>query len=344
MQPRSFPIDKSGAKPGTTPWTERPPRSTRRGQFWIPSERKTVNGKTYQHGPMFVTWEAPEMATRTFPVVLIHGGAMQATEWMDTPDGRPGWAQRLVEQGYVVFAVDRPTQGRSPFSPEIVGDMGPAFAYEEGEEVFFPAKAAKEHTQFPFNPSDNESLDCFIAAFGPLPSDLELWQTMDADRVAKLLDRIGPAIIFTHSASGSDGWLIADRRPHLVAAIVAIEPMGPPFGFTQNIGTLSWGLTAAPITYQPPQSSPETASAAAPGALQIPALAGVPVAVVSGETSAQSKYAPKMVEFLVHAGAAAELLHLPDFGVTGNGHGLIYEKNSDEALQPVLRWLEQHAS
>ena len=41
-------------------------------------------------------------------------------------------------------------------------------------------------------------------------------------------------------------------------------------------------------------------------------------------------------------GAAAELLHLPDHGVRGNGHGLIYEKNSDAALQPVLRWLAKH--
>ena len=42
---------------------------------------------------------------------------------------------------------------------------------------------------------------------------------------------------------------------------------------------------------------------------------------------------------LKDAGAAAEVLRLADHGVTGNGHGLIYEKNSDEALQPVLRWL-----
>ena len=38
-----------------------------------------------------------------------------------------------------------------------------------------------------------------------------------------------------------------------------------------------------------------------------------------------------------------ELLHLPDHGVTGNGHGLIYERNSDAALKPVLDWLERHA-
>ncbi|OTP70389.1 hypothetical protein PAMC26510_25685 [Caballeronia sordidicola] len=33
------------------------------------------------------------------------------------------------------------------------------------------------------------------------------------------------------------------------------------------------------------------------------------------------------------------MLHLPDHGVFGNGHGLIYEKNSDDALVPVLKWL-----
>ena len=325
-------------------WNERPVRSLRKGQFWIPGERFQKDGKTYQRGPLFVAWEAPEAITHPYPIVLIHGGAMQGTEWMDTPDGRPGWAQRLVEEGYAVFAVDRPTQGRSPFSPEIIGEMGPAFAYEEGEEVFFPEKAAAKHTQFPIDKNDEHALDAYIAAFGPLPADIELWQTMDADRIAKLLDRIGPAILFTHSASGSDGWLIADRRPANVVAIVSVEPMGPPFGHTPNIGTLSWGLTGAPLTFDPSQATPESAKAADPASLRVPALAGVPVAIVSSETSVQSTYAPKMVDFLVHAGAAAELLHLPDFGVLGNGHGLIYEKNSDAALQPVLRWLEKHAS
>ncbi|HDR9184328.1 TPA: hypothetical protein QDB06_004955 [Burkholderia vietnamiensis] len=42
------------------------------------------------------------------------------------------------------------------------------------------------------------------------------------------------------------------------------------------------------------------------------------------------------------AGSHAEVLHLPDHRVFGNGHGLIYEKNSDEALAPVLNWLVEH--
>ena len=166
---------------------------------------------------------------------------------------------------------------------------------------------------------------------------------MDADRLAGLLDRIGSAVIVTHSASGSDGWLAADRRPGLVIAIVSVEPMGPAFASTPNIGTLDWGLTAAPITFDPPRATAAEVRAADPFSLRIPALAGLPVAVVTGETSVQSRFAPAIVAFLNTAGAAAELLHLPDYGIFGNGHGLIYEKNSDTALQPVLGWLAAHA-
>ena len=46
-----------------------------------------------------------------------------------------------------------------------------------------------------------------------------------------------------------------------------------------------------------------------------------------------------MVRFLLAAGAFADLIDLPELSIRGNGHGLIYEKNSDEALRPVLRWL-----
>ena len=43
-----------------------------------------------------------------------------------------------------------------------------------------------------------------------------------------LLDKIGPAILLTHSQSGAFGWPVADARPDLVKAIVAVEPNGPP--------------------------------------------------------------------------------------------------------------------
>ena len=330
---------KFAAKPDPF-WAEVPAHMHRSGDFWIPGERVELNGKHFQRGPMYVSWEAPDQVTQPYPIVLVHGGALQGTDWMDTPDGRPGWAQRLAEAGYAVLVVDRPGHGRSPYNPDVLGNMSPQFSYEEGKEVFFSDKYAEQHTEWPIAGGDLALLDAFIAPFGPLPNDIAKWQTMDADRLAALLDRIGPAIIVTHSSSGSDGWLLAERKPGLVVAIVAIEPMGPPFADVPNIGALAWGLTAAPVTYDPPRPTPDAVRRADPHSLKIPALGGIPVAVVSGEVSPQAQYAPKMLEFLLNAGADAEHLHLPNFGIYGNGHGLIYENNSDEALQPVLKWLE----
>ncbi|WP_116202933.1 alpha/beta fold hydrolase [Amycolatopsis circi] len=324
-------------------WAATPARTSRRGHFWIPGERVAMDGKTFQRGPMFVAWEAPEHVTRRYPIVLVHGGLLQGTEWLDTPDGRPGWAQRLVEAGYAVLVVDRPGHGRSPYHPEVIGAMAAPFSYEEGRHVFFPPEAAAAQTQWPFAPDDDDALDAFIAPFGGLPGDLAASQEMDADRLARLLDRIGPAVVVTHSASGPDGWLLADRRPGLVAAVVSVEPMGPPFGATPGIGSLDWGLTAAPVAFDPPRANAEEVRAADPATLRIPALTGLPVAVVTGETAVFAAYAPAIVDFLATAGAAAEHLHLPDHGVLGNGHGLIYETNSDQALQPVLRWLDANA-
>ncbi len=320
-------------------WRSKPPRLLRSGSFWIPGERVALDGQTYQAGPLFADWEAPEDVTRPWPLVLVHGGGYQGAEWRDTPDGRPGWSQRLVEAGYVTVIVDRPGHGRSPFHPATMGDMGPPFSYETGRNVYFPAAASGKHTQWPFAADDAEAMDGFIAGYGPLPADLAYSEAMEADRLAKLLDRIGPAILLTHSASGPVGWLVADRRPQQVKAIVAIEPMGPPFATIPNIGKLVWGLTASPLRYEPEPQSPDDVERAAPGSLKLPSLAGLPIAAVIGETSAFAPASPPIVAMLAAAGAAAELIRLTDHGIFGNGHGLIYEKNSDRALQPVLQWL-----
>lgn len=72
---------------------------------------------------------------------------------------------------------------------------------------------------------------------------------------------------------------------------------------------------------------------------RLPALAGLPIVAVTAEASAFAAASRPAVEQLKAAGSRAEVLHLPDHGVFGNGHGLIYEKNSDDALAPVLKWL-----
>ena len=119
--------------------------------------------------------------------------------------------------------------GPSPLHNDVIGLMGPPFSCEGGQRLCCPPDPQGTHTRRPFAPSDAEATDQLIAGYGPLPADLAASEDMNADRLARLLEAILPAILLTHSASGPSGWLAADGRPGLVRAIVSVEPMGPRF-------------------------------------------------------------------------------------------------------------------
>ena len=66
--------------------------------------------------PMYVQRWSPTkdaLPSSSFRVVLIHGGVHTGVCWTSRPDGQPGWAQYLVEQGWTTFVVDWPGVGRS---------------------------------------------------------------------------------------------------------------------------------------------------------------------------------------------------------------------------------------
>ncbi|WP_281882555.1 alpha/beta fold hydrolase [Agromyces rhizosphaerae] len=314
-----------------------PLRTVRRGHFWIAGERIEGETGTVQRAPMYVEWEAPAEITRPYPLVLVHGGGGQLTDWTGTPDGRPGWSDRFVDDGYLVYRVDRPAHGRSWAHPEVAGAPGPQFSYEMAMGLF--DTPIPGHDQAPWGGGIGDPmLDQLIASMGFLPADLAESQRLDQDRVARLLDRIGPAILVTHSAGGPTGWLAADARHDLVRAIVAIEPMGPPFfEFAPGV-RLDWGLAAAPLAYDPPVASPAELEAA-PGAHRLPGLEGIPVVVVVGDTSPFTSWAPQVVEYLHGAGSDAEFMNLGEAGVPGNGHAMMLEANSDAAIVPILDWI-----
>lgn len=93
---------------------------------------------------------------------------------------------------------------------------------------------AKKHTLWPSDsPMKGRRGDPVFDAFfatqvESLASTVETQTLIQAAGTA-LLDKIGPAIVVTHSQSGPFGWLLADSRPRAVKGIVAVEPSGPPF-------------------------------------------------------------------------------------------------------------------
>jgi pimeloyl-ACP methyl ester carboxylesterase len=325
--------------------------TSRRGFFWAGGEPFPVRDGTALRGQMFVQWEAPAEVTKQYPVVLIHGGGGQGTDWLGTPDSRPGWATFLLEEGYAVYVVDRPGHGRSPYHPDVLGPPGGVFTLEMVTTLFTDAAngpaahpKAHLHTQWPGTGDvDDPSVRGFAAGTGPMVGDCRLAHALEQACGAALLDEIGPAILITASAGGPMGWLTADARPESVKAIVAVEPVGPAFMDNPAMGlSLEWGLTAAPMTFDPPAASPEELRADT--VRKLPALARVPIALVETEASLLAQPGPATAAFLEEAGCSIERIVLAEHGVHGNGHLVMMERNNREALGPTLRWLDDTVS
>jgi len=67
--------------------------------------------------PMYVQRWAPmkddPRRSSSSRAVLVHGGVHTGVCWTARPDGQPGWAQYLAEQGWTAFVIDWPGVGRS---------------------------------------------------------------------------------------------------------------------------------------------------------------------------------------------------------------------------------------
>jgi pimeloyl-ACP methyl ester carboxylesterase len=188
-----------------------------------------------------------------------------------------------------------------------------------------------------------------------MPASMERHE-QDAQRGgAELLDQIGPAILMTHSAGGPVGWLLLDARPEFVKAIIAVEPIGPPFAPAGN-SRLSWGITATRIAYDPPiedfaqfeleerePGRPDTVACLVQKqpAHQLPNFADVPIVVVTAEASWMAADNHGIVDFLAQAGASVEHLRLEDKRIHGNGHAMMLETNSDEIAGVIAQWIEK---
>lgn len=338
-----------------------------RGFFYIGGKYTGDPGKQIMAGQIFVEVIAPKKVRRQYPLVLIHGAAQTATNWMGTPDGRQGWADYFVEQGYIVYLIDQPMRGRSAWHPS----DGPTrmVAASEIERQFTAAAElgdwpqAGKHTQWPGKgPLKGRRGDPIFDAFyatqvESLASAADTQLNAQAAGAA-LLDRIGPAILLTHSQAGPIGWLIADIRPDSVKGIVALEPSGPPFGSSMMPKqSQAWGPTDISITYRPAAVSPDElmtdrVASSSPGltacwmqqapARQLVNLTHIPVAIMVAEASYHAAYDHCTAAYLTQAGVNVNFMRLEDLGVFGNGHMMMIEKNNLQIADIVDTWLQEH--
>jgi pimeloyl-ACP methyl ester carboxylesterase len=182
--------------------------------FWYGVEHATLARGTLCNGmQMYVEHWIPREVRHPYPVVLIHGGYGQGSDWISTPDGRRGWATLLLEQGYKVYVLDRPGQGRNPYHPFVHG-------YFDAQAPTFESVARSMGAADTNDPAIAQT----VASMGqPMAPNNPLTQNIWRTRGAKLLDEIGPAILITQGDGSAFARVTAQERPNLVKGIVAIE-------------------------------------------------------------------------------------------------------------------------
>lgn len=73
-----------------------------RDYFYVGGTYVPHGSTTIHHGQMYVEHLTPTRITRRIPVLFIHGNGMTGTNWLNTPDGRPGWSDYFLNMGYEV--------------------------------------------------------------------------------------------------------------------------------------------------------------------------------------------------------------------------------------------------
>ncbi|HYR91373.1 MAG TPA: alpha/beta hydrolase [Terriglobia bacterium] len=344
----------------------------RQGYFFSGGKYSTVNDRQVLSGHLYVEFQIPAKQTQSWPVVMIHGGGQSGTNFTGTPDGREGWSHFFLRKGYAVYVVDQPGRGRAAYDAKLYGPAtGPALENIQrrfvAPERYNLWPQARLHSQWPGTGAPGDAVfDQFYASQVPSIQDFTLQQALNRDALVALLEKIGPAILLTHSQSGAFGWPVANAKPDLVKAILAVEPNGPPFFNSDNVPAPEWfrdavtqarpwGVTSVPLSYSPAAREPSDLAIVrqekpdAPDlvrcwiqkspARQLPNLQNIPILILTTEASYHAPYDHCTVKFLEQAGVHPTFMKLGDMGIHGNGHMAMLEKNNMEIADIMFRWL-----
>ncbi|MBY5841445.1 alpha/beta fold hydrolase [Rhizobium leguminosarum] len=175
-------------------------------------------GQTYHGDHAFAFYQVPANP-RQYPIVMWHGAGQFSKTWETTPDGREGFQNIFLRRGFSTYLVDQPRRGgagRSMAETTVKPTADEQLWFNQFRVGTWPNYF--DGVQFSRDP---EALNQYFRAMTPNtgPFDMEVV----SNAVAKLFEKIGPGILFTHSQGGGPGWLTAIKSDK-VKAIVAFEP------------------------------------------------------------------------------------------------------------------------
>ncbi|MEN2742505.1 alpha/beta fold hydrolase [Microbacterium sp. X-17] len=297
----------------------------------------------------YVQYQIPVNAKK-HALVMWHGYGETGRTWETTPDGREGYQSIFLRRGYPVFIIDQPRRGRASVSGPgawIPGAMDDEFFFTEQE--IYPAfrlgswtsDGPRPHAGSAFPPG-TEAYRQYLSQVTPSngPDGFEDGfseeiRELMSGAVAQLVDEIGPSVLLMHSTCGAFGWRAAIKSPN-VRGIIAYE--SSPYTFSVD-------EPPAHLEYEGPSQAWLDADLVPDG--DFDRLKDVAIQLVYGDyVKNDHEYGPQrlrglqLVEALRARGGTAEVLDLPDRGVTGNTHFAFSDLNNLQVADLMSEWLE----
>jgi hypothetical protein len=296
----------------------------------------TPAGQTFHGDHAYVFYQVPVKA-RKYPLVMWHGIGQFSKTWETTPDGREGFQNIFLRRKFGVYVIDQPRRGNAGRST-VAASIAPTPDEQHWFDVFRVGIWPKyfDGVQFARDPATlNQYFRQMTPNIGPI--DIHL----NAKAISALFDKIGPAILVTHSHAGGMGWLTATRNQN-VKAIVCYEP-GSGFLFPE-------GEVPSPMP-----SSGGTLEAVGVPLQEFMRLTKIPIVVYYGDYipdkpnpnpgqdgwRVRYEMAKLWRDAVNGHGGDVTLVHLPDIGIHGNTHFPFSDLNNLDIANLISKWLKE---
>ncbi len=297
--------------------------------------KPTPDGQTLHGDHAYVFYQVPVKA-RKYPLVMWHGMGQFSKTWETTPDGREGFQNIFLRKRFGVYLIDQPRRGDAGRST-VTGTITPTPDEQQWFDTFRIGIWPNYFDGVQFA-RDSATLNQYFRAMTPNigPIDMEV----NTNAITALCDKIGPAILVTHSHSGGMGWLAAIKNQN-VKAIVSYEP-GSGFLFPE-------GEVPAPI----PGSGGTLEATGVPMA-GFQQLTRIPIVLYYGDNipdqpspnpgqdfwRVRLEMARLWRDVVNRHGGDVTLVHLPEIGIKGNTHFPFSDLNNIEIADLMLEWLK----
>jgi pimeloyl-ACP methyl ester carboxylesterase len=305
-------------------------------------------GQCFQIDQIYAQYLKPK-GSKKLPIVFIHGGAGTGKAWETTPDGREGFAVEFARRGHPTYVVDFPRRGRAGI-PTFTGALGDLDGQQIGAATSFAVGDKQAYyswrlgtTSYP-NLDPNSKfpagvMDDFLQGNVPLFGDNN---DVIADSIVALLEKIGPAILVTHSQSGIHGWM-ARYKSDNVKGIITFE--GGYVFPENNVPPPMKNCAGANVT----QGTATTVA-------NFKRLSQVPILVMYGDNSVTCpmpnlirdghQLNPEKGRSFVNAlnanGGKAQFIWTKERGIPGNTHFLFLDTNSLQIADFVSSFLKKY--